>query len=137
MGTTRFFTLRTKSILCAISLAWSAAQFDLKTLSLGFIGNIDLSRASILLILVCAIAYTAARYVLEFEMQSVEVRRWLLAQADFKMSIFLVRVTILILVASGLSRSVETVVYVVLAAVGVFALFAASQRHAPDGSWHR
>jgi len=56
-------------------------------------------------------------------MQSVEVRRWGYAQTDFKISIFLVRFTILILAASGLSRSVDTVVYVMLSAVGVFLLF--------------
>lgn len=53
-------------------------------------------------------------------MQSVEVRRWRFAQADFKISIFLVRVTIVILTASGLNRSVETVLYVVLGALVVF-----------------
>ena len=56
-------------------------------------------------------------------MQSVEVRRWGYAQTDFKISIFLVRLTILILASSGLSRSVDTVYYVLLAAIGVFALF--------------
>lgn len=110
---------RTTSILCALALAWSAAQFDLKTISLGFAGSIDLSRASVPLILVCAIAYTTARCGLEFAMQSVEVRRWRLAQTDLKLSVFLVRATILVLAASGLDRSVDTVFYVVLVALGV------------------
>jgi hypothetical protein len=114
---------RMNSFFCGIALAWSAAQFDLKALSVGYFANIDLSRASIPLILACAIAYSTIRFVLEFEMQSVEVRRWGYAQRDFEISIFLVRFTILILAASGLSRSVETIVYVVLATVGVFLLF--------------
>lgn len=113
-------TRRMNSILCALALAWSAAQFDLKSLNIGFAGNVDLSRASIPLILFCAIVYTTARYSLEFAMQSVEIRRWRLAQADFKMSIFLVRVTIVFLSASGLNRSVETILYLVLGALGVF-----------------
>ena len=52
-------------------------------------------------------------------MQSVEVRRWRFAQVDFKLSVFLVRISIVILAASGLYRSVETVLYVVLGALGV------------------
>jgi hypothetical protein len=36
---------RMTSLFCAIALAWSAAQFELKALSLGYFGNIDLSRA--------------------------------------------------------------------------------------------
>jgi len=96
---------RMNSFFCAIALAWSAAQFDLKTLSTGYVGNIDLSRASIPLIVASIIAYSTVRFVLEFKMQSVEVRRWGYAQTDFKISIYLVRFTILILAASGLSRS--------------------------------
>lgn len=56
---------------------------------------------------------------LEFAMQSVKVRRWRFAQADFKLSVFLVRATILVLAASGLHRSVSTILYIVLAALGV------------------
>jgi len=114
---------RMNSFFCAIALAWSAAQFELKALSLGYFGNIDLSRASIPLILACAIAYSTIRLVLEFEMQSVEIRRWGFAQTDFKISIYLVRFSILILAASGLSRSLDTVVYIVLATVGAFLFF--------------
>lgn len=114
---------RMHSFFCAIALAWSAAQFDLKTISTGYIGNIDLSRASIPLILACVIVYSTVRLVLEFKMQSVEVRRWGYAQTDFKISSYLVRFTILILAASGLSRSVDTVIYLMLAAVSVFLFF--------------
>jgi hypothetical protein len=110
---------RTTSILCALALAWSAAQFDLKTISLGFAGSVDLSRASVPLILLCAIAYSSARCGLEFAMQSVEVRRWRLAQSDLELSVFLVRGTLLVLAASGLDRSVDAVFYVLLAALGV------------------
>lgn len=110
---------RTTSVLCAVALGWSAAQFDLKTISLGFVGSVDLSRASVPLIFVCAIAYSMARCVLEFAMQSVEVRRWRFAQADIKLSVFLVRATILMLAASGLDRSVDTVLYIALAVLAV------------------
>lgn len=110
---------RTTSVTCAVALAWSAAQFDFKAISFLFSGNVDVSHASIPLILLCAVAYSTVRCVLEFAMQSVEVRRWRYAQADFQLSVFLVRSTILILAASGLDRSVETVFYVALAALTV------------------
>ena len=99
------------SIFCALGLGWSAAQFDLKSISLGPAGNLDLSGASVAIILAGGIAYTMARCTIEFAMQTKEVRRWHLAQADFKLSVFVVRATVLILAASGLSRSVETVLY--------------------------
>ncbi len=41
-----------------------------------------------------------------------DVRRWHLAQVDFKITLFLVRATILMLAAAGIYRSVETVAYV-------------------------
>jgi len=50
-------------------------------------------------------------------MQSNGVRRWRLAQIDFKITIFLVRATLLILAASGLYRSVGTVVSIAIAAL--------------------
>jgi hypothetical protein len=105
------------SIFCALGLGWSAAQFDLKSISLGPAGNLDLSGASVAFILACGIAYTMTRCTIEFAMQTKEVRRWHLAQTDFKLSVFVVRATVLILAASGLSRSVETVLYVAIAAL--------------------
>lgn len=108
---------RDTSVLCAIGLAWSAAQFELKSLNLGPAGSVDLSTASIPLILACGIAYTMARYTIEYAMQPDEVRRWRLAQADFKLSVFLVRATLVMLAAGGLNRSVETLAYVALAAL--------------------
>jgi len=110
---------RTNSILCALTIAWSAAQLDLKTFSLGFVGSVDLSQASIPLILFCVIAYSATRFILEFLMQCVEVRRWSFAQVDLKLSVYLVRITILVLAASGLSRSVETVFYVIFGTLSI------------------
>ena len=114
---------RMNSLFCTIALAWSAAQFDLKVLSVAYFTNIDLSRASIPLILTCAIIYSSIRFVLEFQMQSVEIRRWLYAQTDFKISMNLVRLTILILAASGLSRSVDTIIYIILAAICILLLY--------------
>ena len=61
----------------------------------------------------CAIAYAMTRCVLEFVMQPVEVRRWNLAQVDFKITVFLVRAAALILGAGVLFRSIEIIAIVV------------------------
>ena len=114
---------RLHSFFCAITLAWSTAQFDLKALSLKYIGNIDLSRASIPLILTCAILYSTVRFVLEFRMQSVEIRRWGYAHTDFNISIYLVRFTILMVAASGISRTAYNVIYFTLATAGILLIF--------------
>jgi len=106
---------RNTSVLCAIALAWSAAQFDVKSLNVGPAGTVDLSNASVPLVLACGIIYTLARCTIEFAMQPVDVRRWYLAQVDFKITVFLVRATILMLAAGGIYRSVETVAYVAVA----------------------
>ena len=108
---------RSTSVLCGIGLAWSAAQFELKSLSLGPAGSVDLSHASVPLMLACGIVYTLTRCTIEFAMQSDDVRRWSLAQTDFKITVFLVRATLLILAAGGIYRSVETVVYIAVAAL--------------------
>lgn len=102
------------TILCAIALAWGAAQFEFKSLNFGAAGSVDLSSASVPLILACAIAYAMTRCTIEFAMQPESVRRWRLAQADFKLTVFLVRTAALILGAGGLYRSVETVLAVAL-----------------------
>lgn len=105
---------RFTTILCAIALAWGAAQFEFKSLNFGAAGSIDLSSASVPLILACAIAYAMTRCTIEFAMQPESVRRWRLAQADFKLTVFLVRTAALILGAGGLYRSIETVLAVAL-----------------------
>lgn len=105
---------RLTSVLCALALAWGAAQFEFKTPTLGPVGEVDLSGASLPIIMACAIAYAMTRCVLEFAMQPIEVRRWNLAQIDFKITVFLVRAAALILGAGGIYRSVDTIVMVVV-----------------------
>ncbi len=115
---------RNTSIFCGISLAWSAAQFDLTSLNIGAAGKVDLSRASIPTILACVVIYTIVRCTIEFMMQSNEVRRWNLAQIDYKITLNLVRVSLLTISAATASRSLETVVGVVVAALAfIFSYF--------------
>ena len=56
-------------------------------------------------------------------MQPEEVRRWHLAQTDFRLSLLLVQATLLMLAASGLNRSVDTIIYV---AIGTLILMGGS-----------
>lgn len=105
---------RLTSILCALTIAWGGAQFEFKALKFDLTGSIDLSGASLPIILICAITYAMTRCTLEFAMQPIEVRRWSLAQVDFKITVFLVRLTALILGAGCLYRSLETVLVVAL-----------------------
>jgi len=108
---------RSTSVLCGIGLARSTAQFELKSLSFGPANSIDLSHASVPIMLACGIVYTLTRCTIEFAMQFDDVRRWRLAQIDFKITVFLVRTTLLMLAAGGLYRSVETIIYIAVAAL--------------------
>ena len=108
---------RFTSLLCAIGLGWSSAQFDLKSLTLGSAGVFDLTSGSIPAVLMSGIVYMTGKSILGYAMQSKEVRRWRLAQIDFEISLFLVRTTLLMLAAGGLHRSVETFAFVAAGAL--------------------
>lgn len=116
-------TRRNTSIFCGIAIAWSAAQFDIKTLNIGALGKVDISGASIPIILACVIIYTMARCTLEFMMQPNEIRRWNLAQIDYRITLNLVRISFLIIAAATASRSVGTVVGVTVAALVFFSSY--------------
>jgi len=105
------------AIFCGVGLAWSAAQFEIKKISLSGVGELDLSGAFIpLLISFCAL-YVFTICVNEFAMQPKNVRRWRRARFDFKLSLNLVRGTLLMLAASGLSRSISTAVCIAISVV--------------------
>ena len=108
---------RVTAALCAICLGWSAAQFELSSLSLGAAGVVDLSNASIPLIVSFGVVYSMVRCTLEFAMQPIEVRRWKLAQADYWITMILFEVSLSAIAAGSLYRSVETIAYVLIAAV--------------------
>ncbi len=116
---------RNTSIFCGISLAWSAAQFDLKSLNIDAAGRVDISGASISIILVCLVVYTMVQCTIEFMMQPNEIRRWNLAQIDYRITLNLVRISLLTIAAATASRSIETVVGVIVAALAfIFSYFA-------------
>ena len=108
---------RNTSIFCGVSLAWSAAQFELNSLTIATAGKVDISNSSIPVILVCLIIFSMGRCTIEFMMQEKEIRRWQLAQIDYKITLNLLRLSLLTIAASIASRSIETVVSVTLAAL--------------------
>ena len=110
---------RLTSLFCAIGLGWSTAQFELKSLNFGPAGVVDASNASIPLILTCGIVYMTTKSIVGYAMQPEEVRRWHLAQIDFRIFLFLVRTTLLMLAAGGLHRSVDTFIFVAVGALTI------------------
>ena len=110
---------RTMVTLCALGMGWSTAQLELNSLSLGALGIIDFSSASVPIALTFGIVYVMVRYTLEFAMQSLEIRRWRLAQTDYLITLRLVQFTLLLLAGGSLYRSIETFAYVGLAAIAV------------------
>ncbi|MDP1571491.1 MAG: hypothetical protein Q8L86_15970, partial [Vicinamibacterales bacterium] len=114
---------RTTSWLCAAGLAWSTAQVEIRSVEVSGAGIVDLSTASIPIVLGVGVAYSLVRTTLEYAMQSVPVRQWGLAQADYMLTLTLVRATLLMIAASGLYRSATTMAVV---AVGVVAFLLVS-----------
>ena len=108
---------RNTFIFCGISMAWSAAQFELKSLNIGAMGKVDISGASMPIILACLIIYAMIRCTLEFMMQPNEIRRWNLAQIDYRITLNLVRISLLTIAAATASRSIESVFGVTVAAL--------------------
>jgi hypothetical protein len=91
---------------CALCIGWSTAQFGLvnRDVSVGGV-SIDISTASIPVLLSVAFAYFSLRWIVEFGMMPRNVRRWRLAQLDFRLVLALSRVTILVLAAGAIERS--------------------------------
>lgn len=106
---------------CAGVLGWSALQFEIKGVQIDIFGSLDLTTASIPLILIALIFYNCFRTTIEFMMQSVEIRRWKYAQLDYKILFWLTIVSLAVLGASAVHRSFETIPYT-LAAWGVLLL---------------
>lgn len=103
---------RNVSIFSGLALAWAAAQFETSTANLPLIGDVALTRYSVPIMLASAIVYLMVRCTIEFMMQSLPVRRWRLAQHDYRMTLGLAAISIPLLAASGISRSMTAVALV-------------------------
>lgn len=103
---------RNTSILCGVGIAWAAAQFEIKSFSLGSLGMIGTEKASVHIIIAILCIYCMVKCTIEYMMQSEPVRRWNLAQLDYRITLYLVRFTIVALIASAIARTWEMVIYV-------------------------
>lgn len=84
----------TVGALCGLSIAWSAAQIEFKSLQIGAAGALEMTNSAVPLILLIAIAFSFSRLLVEYCMRPVEVRRWSLAKTDLRITIWLVRASI-------------------------------------------
>lgn len=106
---------RNTSVLCAIGIAWAAAQLEFTSLSLGSVGEVTIQTASIPIIVAIMCLYSMARSTIEYMMQADPVRRWSLAQVDYVITLYIVRFTVVCLTASAIARTWETVLYIAAA----------------------
>lgn len=117
---------RNTSVLSGIGIAWSAAQFEIKTMSLGTLGGVNIEGASIPILISILCVYAAVRCTIEYMMQTDSVRRWPLAQLDYRITLYLVRFSLLALTASTIARTGEMVLYIagtsLIAILGFFIL---------------
>ena len=111
--------------VCGLCLAWSTAQFTLAHPRIDVAGiSVDLKDTSIPLLLGILLSYLTVRWGFEFTMMPRHVRRWPLAQLDFRMVLVVARFSLLAITAGALDRSLWIVVRMV-AALGLLALVAA------------
>lgn len=109
--------------VCAVCLAWATAQFSFKELKIDSLGiTVDLKSASVPVLLGVGLIYFAARWTIEFAMMPRDVRRWSLAQFDFRAVSIICRLSLLTLTAGALDRSLRSVVAIILALFGLAAV---------------
>ncbi len=101
--------------VCALCLAWSAAQFGPELSSLQVAGMaVDIKDASIPLLLGVLLTYFTVRWGLEFAMMPRFLRRWRLAQLDFRIVFLLARFSLAAIAAGALDRSLWTIAMVAI-----------------------
>ncbi len=111
--------------VCGICLAWSTAQFAVANPRIDVAGiSVGLKDTSIPLLLGILLVYLTVRWGFEFAMMPRHVRRWPLAQFDFRMVLVVARFSLLAITAGALDRSLWTVVRIV-AALGLLAVVSA------------
>ena len=110
------------SVLSGVAVAWAAAQFEFSSVKLPVLGDVVLTQYAVPVFLSVSIAYSMMRCTTEFVMQTNEVRRWSMAQFDYKITLIAACVSILLLAASGVSRSINTVF--VTAGIGILLFIA-------------
>jgi hypothetical protein len=94
-------------------IAWSSAQFAIPDPRIDVAGvALDFKDAYIPVVLAVVLIYVVVRWGIEFTMMPRHIRRWPLAQLDFRMVLTIARFALLALAAGALDRSLWTVVIV-------------------------
>ncbi len=107
-------------VICALCIAWASAQISVGSPSISLAGlSLDLSNATVPLVLTLSLAYLTFQWGLEFAMMSRKVRRWRLAHLDFRIVSRIVRFALLAIAAGVMQRSLATITYLVC---GLFVL---------------
>ena len=114
---------RNLTIACGIGIAWSASQFELKTVAIGLGTKVDFGNASIPIVLFSLITFLFIRCTLEFAMQESTVRRWSLASIDYRITLNVVRVSVLCLGTATIVRTLDSIFWMVLSALAFIAFF--------------
>lgn len=117
---------RNTSFFGGLSIAWSAAQFDLEHLNIPNFGDVDISATSIPIILACLTAYSFVRCTIDYMMQQKEICCWNLAQMDYKITLNLVRISFLAIATSTASRSISALLGVVAVSIYFLIVIAVS-----------
>jgi hypothetical protein len=104
---------RNMLIVSGLCLGWSSAQFSLADSQINIAGiSLNLKDASIPVVLAVVLTYFLIRWGVEFAMLPRHVRRWPLAQFDFRIALLIVRFALLALAAGALNRSLWTIALV-------------------------
>lgn len=100
-------------LVSAASIAWAAAQFSISASTTEILSiPIDFTTASIPVVLAFITIYLIARWGIEFAMMVRHIRRWRIAQLDFRIVSVVARFSILCISAGALQRSIEAVLII-------------------------
>lgn len=106
-----------------LSIFWAAALFEIESISLSTLATATVTSTSIHVMLAIVSIYAIVRSTLEYMMQSEDVRNWGLARIDYKISLYTFRLSLLVLAAASISRSIKMVAYIAFASILSVAFF--------------
>ena len=105
-----------------IAIAWATAQFTTNSPKLEIAGvAVEINIASIPILLAAVILYLMFRWGMEYAMMPRTMRRWPLAQLDFKIVSRISRFALLAVAAGALDQSIHTILRII-GALGILAL---------------
>jgi hypothetical protein len=103
-----------ESLNAAVAISWATAQFATASSKIEIAGvSLELNISSIPILLAAAILYLMFRWGLEYAMMPRTLRRWPLAQMDFKIVSRISRFALLAVAAGALDRSIGTILKII------------------------